>query len=86
MGGLTRAQSAHPLSYVPEADAFVLTANGWLKSAMDAAGTTAQRPAANHALGISPPRVGLRYYDTTIGATVIWNGQTWVYYATGAAA
>jgi hypothetical protein len=69
---------------VPDHDAFVLCSNGWLRSALDGAGTTAQRPSANPTLGISPPRVGFHFYDTTIGATVIWNGATWVHYATGA--
>jgi hypothetical protein len=71
---------------VPDFDAFVLLSNGWLRSGTDAAGTTAQRPAANSALGIPPPRVGYQFFDTTISANVIWNGKNWIHDATGAAA
>lgn len=63
---------------VPDFDAFVLVANGWLRSAKDGAGTTAQRP-------INPQR-GAEYYDSTVGAKVIWNGGSWVNHATGTAA
>lgn len=81
----TCAIGAAPIA-VPECDAFMLLANGWLHSAADGSGTTAQRPAANHALGISAPRVGFRYLDTTLNATVVWNGKNWINNVTGAAA
>ena len=71
---------------VPECDAFVLCANGWLKSGTDGAGTTAQRPTANPATGTGAPRVGHEYYDSTVGANVIWNGANWINHATGATA
>ena len=69
---------------VPDFDAFVLLSNGWIQSAANGAGTTAQRPVGNHALGISPPVVGFRYFDSTIGANIIWNGKNWINHATGA--
>jgi hypothetical protein len=71
---------------VPDFDALVLLSNGWLQSAMDGAGTTAQRPAANPATGTPAPRVGFHYFDTTVGANIIWNGKQWVNHATGVAA
>ena len=79
----TLALGATPV-VVPDWDAFVLLANGWLQSASDGAGTTAQRPAA--AYGVSAPRVGYEYYDSTVGANVIWNGVNWINHATGATA
>ena len=81
----TCALGATPIA-VPEGDAFVLLANGWLQSASDGSGTTAQRPVGNHQQGISPPKVGFRYLDTTLGANIIWNGKNWINHATGAIA
>jgi hypothetical protein len=78
------ALGAAPL-VVPDWDAFVLLANGWLTAASDGAGTTAQRPAAAPGLA-SSPRIGFEYYDSTVGANVIWNGASWINHATGATA
>ena len=61
---------------VSDFDASVLETNGWIKTANGGTGTTAQRP-------VTPP-IGTVYYDTTISANVIWNGFSWVHYATGA--
>jgi hypothetical protein len=63
---------------VPDFDALVLCANGWLLAASDGSGTTAQRPPA--------PRVGAVYCDTTLGVNVVWNGASWCHHATGAPA
>lgn len=79
----TCAVGATPI-VVPDFDAFVLLANGWLASASSGAGTTAQRPAA--ALGVPAPNVGFEYFDSTVGANVIWNGRNWINHATGATA
>jgi hypothetical protein len=69
---------------VPDFDAFVLLSNGWLRSAADAAGPTAQRPTkAPNGTGI---RTGFQYYDSDVGATVIWNGKSWINHSTGAIA
>ena len=78
----TLALGATPI-VVPDWDAFVLLANGWIAAAVDGAGTTAQRPAANSALGVSVPRTGYMYFDSTVGANVIWNGANWINHATG---
>lgn len=79
------AVGAAPL-VVPDFDAIVLLANGWIKSAADGAGTTAQRPTANPATGVPAPRIGFEYFDSTVGAKVIWNGKNWIHHATGATA
>jgi hypothetical protein len=47
---------------VPDHDAFVLCSNGWLRSALDGAGPTAQRPAKT-AAGTAI-RVGFEYFDS----------------------
>ena len=80
----TCAIGAAPI-LVPDWDAFVLRANGWLTTASDGAGTTAQRPTPAPGVA-SPARVGFEYYDLTVGANVIWNGKNWINHATGATA
>jgi hypothetical protein len=69
---------------VPDFDAFVLIANGWLMSASDGAGTTANRPVASPATGAQVPHLGYEYFDTTLGVNVIWNGKNWVSHVSGA--
>lgn len=61
---------------VPDFDANVLISNGWQRSAKHGAGTTAQRPAN--------PDVNFEYFDSTLGANVIWNGKNWIHHGTGA--
>ena len=63
---------------VPDYDANVMEANGWVKTSRDGAGTTAQRP--------TNPTVGTQYHDTTVGAIVMWNGKSWLHHNTGASA
>jgi len=60
---------------VPDFDAAVLQANGWLKAA-DGVGATAQRPAK--------PTRGQSYHDTTLGMTVIYTAGAWRHPVTGA--
>ena len=64
------------LSAIPGFDAHVLEANGWIKTTNAGSGTTAQRPAA--------PKIGQTFYDSTVGANVIWNGSIWAHSTTGA--
>jgi hypothetical protein len=61
---------------VPDHDAAVLTANGWMRVGL--VGTTAQRPAA--------PANGDRYVDTTVGALLFFDGKDWHQTYSGAAA
>ena len=60
---------------VPDFDAFVLGANGWIQVAP--VGTTAQRPAK--------PGVGNFFHDTTVGKIIIFEGAAWRDPATGSA-
>ncbi|WP_213308197.1 hypothetical protein [Paraburkholderia sacchari] len=76
-----RKYSATPGSpiTVPDFDAQVLCANGWLlggASLDQATGPTSGRPAN--------PRKGQRYHDTTVGAEIFWDGGAWRHTQTGA--
>ena len=63
---------------VPDADAMVMRANGWIPSASNGTvGTTAGRP-------LSPPS-GTGYFDTTLGKGIVFDGLLWVDPDTGAA-
>lgn len=59
---------------VPDFDAAMLEANGWINTGY--AGTTAQRPTA--------PALGAKFQDTTVGAQIVWDGKTWRHATTGA--
>jgi hypothetical protein len=61
---------------VPDFDAFVLIANGWLKVA-GSVGATSARPAS--------PFKGQTFHDTTLGYNITWDGKAWRNPATGAA-
>jgi hypothetical protein len=63
---------------VPDFDAQALGANGWLLTAKDGTGTTAQRPSA--------PFIDARYYDTDVGAILVYDGAAWLNAITGAVA
>lgn len=54
---------------VPDFDGNALTANGWVNVTMGTVGATAARPAN--------PKKGEVFLDTTLGATVHWDGKTW---------
>jgi hypothetical protein len=61
---------------VPDMDAPVLGANGWIACAPS--GTTAQRPTTNP--NTNPPYVAapnFEFYDTTISKLIFWDGATW---------
>lgn len=69
---------------VPDQDAQVFLANGWIQAA-NAAGTTAQRP-PSVVPGGKPLALGYQYFDTTLNVNVLWNGKNWVRHDTGALA
>lgn len=72
------ATPGNPIS-VPDFDAQVLVANGWLLGGAtldQAVGPTSARPAN--------PRKGQRYHDTTVGAELLWDGGVWRHTQTGA--
>lgn len=54
---------------VPDQDAAVMTANGWLTAAPGGAAATASRP-------LNPLR-GMVFHDTTLGYNIVWDGKTW---------
>ena len=55
-------------------DATVLTANGWLRVAQS--GTTAQRATSSQGNGFAAAP-GTPFYDTTVGALLIYDGSAW---------
>lgn len=64
---------------VPDFDAVVLVANGWLYASANsgvATGPTSGRPAK--------PTLNLRYQDTTVGYEVMWDGAAWRHTQSGA--
>ena len=65
------------LNNIPGYDANRLEPNGWIRTTDGGAGATALRPVN--------PQKGTRFYDSTVGATVIWTGAVWAHIATGAA-
>lgn len=58
---------------VPEFDSSHLQANGWIFLAMS--GPTAARPTST--LGTHPLVPGAKYWDTTVGHMVMWDGKNW---------
>jgi hypothetical protein len=62
---------------VPDADAYVLMANGWTTASAGGAGTTAARPIN--------PTPGSEFHDTALGYTIKWDGKAWRNASTGAA-
>jgi hypothetical protein len=64
---------------VPDFDASGLEANGWLRCASNGAGATATRPT----VGVFK---GFEFYDSTVGANIIWDGAAWRNHSTGASA
>ena len=57
----------------PDWDASILGANGWI--AVCRVGTTAQRPTGT--ADPNSPTPGTQFYDTTLGALIIFDGATW---------
>ncbi len=69
---------------VPDMDANVLAANGWVVCAPS--GPTSARPTVNP--NTNPPYVaapGFEFFDTTLGKLVFWDGASWRDPATGSA-
>ncbi len=67
---------------VPDQDAAVLGAAGWL--ILGLVGITAQRP-LNPLLTPAQPYQNQDYYDTTLGAWIVFDGANWRNMITGAA-
>ena len=64
---------------VPEFDAAVLGANGWMFAATGGVGSTAARPV------LLPSQKGTQYHDSTLGFNITWDGKTWRNPTNGAA-
>ncbi len=66
---------------VLDADAHIMSANGWTEQGF--VGTTAQRPTPQDAAPVL--MTGLVYIDTTLGYAIRWDGAAWRNPSTGAA-
>jgi hypothetical protein len=67
---------------VPDQDAQILGANGWI--ILGLVGTTSQRP-VNIQTCPTQPFPSQEFFDTTLGAWIIFDGLTWRNVTTGAA-
>lgn len=76
--GRTYTCAANSFLDVPDFDAQVMAANGWHIVAKDGVGATAQRP--------SNPAQNTKYFDTTVGAEIVFHAGQWRSKATGAVA
>lgn len=54
---------------VPDQDANVMRANGWVSATTGGVGTTSQRPAN--------PAKGQMFHDSTLGINIIFDGKVW---------
>lgn len=66
---------------VPDFDADMLAANGWIDAGPS--GTTAQRPTGT--LGRYSASAGFKFLDTTLGKIIVSNGTSWIDPVTGTA-
>ena len=73
--GRTYTCAANVTIDVPDFDAFVLTANGFIAVA-GSVGATSARP--------TNPGKGQTYHDTTLGLTIVFEGTAWQNPANGA--
>jgi hypothetical protein len=82
--GRTYSAATGAVVDVPDFDAPILGANGWITCAPS--GTTAQRPTINP--NTNPPYVAapnFEYFDTTLSKLIFFDGQAWRDPATGTA-
>ncbi len=76
VNGRTYTTSVGGTADVPDQDAALLQANGWLS--LGSVGTTAQRPTT----GLAKQQ---HYIDTTLNAVIVWDGvSAWRNAVTGA--
>lgn len=62
--------AANSVVMVPDFDANVLEANGWMRAAGQGSGPTTSRPKT----GLW---VGFEWFDTTLNLNVKWDGKAW---------
>lgn len=82
VNGRTYSVAVNATLDVPDFDAHVLTANGWVNVAgvgavVAAVGATASRPAN--------PSKNQTFHDTTLNLTIVFDGKVWRNPATGGA-
>ena len=65
-------------------DADILAANGWTHVSLS--GATADRPKGTGCLNLNDARRGVHFFDTDVGAMLVFDGSSWRNVATGAAA
>jgi hypothetical protein len=80
-----RSYSAVPGQFldVPDFDANVLEGNGWAR--VEEVGSTPARPNPAATTIGAVNSAGRRYFDTTLGLMIVWDGAVWRNPATGAA-
>ena len=77
VNGRTYSATAGGFLDVPDFDAAVMLANGWVRGAGGGSGATAARP-------VKPP-VNTVFMDTSLSLLIVWDGKTWRNKITGAA-
>ena len=77
VNGRTYSASAGGFLDVPDFDAAVMLANGWVRGALGGSGATSARP-------IKPP-FNTVFMDTSLSLLIVWDGKVWRNKITGAA-
>jgi len=77
VNGRTYSAVAGGFLDVPDFDAAVMLANGWIRGALGGSGPTASRP-------IKPPTNTI-FMDTSLSLLIVWDGKAWRNKITGAA-
>ena len=77
VNGRTYSAVAGGFLDVPDFDAAVMLANGWVRGALGGSGTTSQRPVN--------PSINTIYMDTSLSLLIVWDGKKWRNKITGAA-
>ena len=77
VNGRTYSATAGGFLDVPDFDAAVMLANGWVRGAGGGSGATAARP-------VKPP-VNTVFMDTSLSLLIVWDGKAWRNKITGAA-
>lgn len=73
VNGRTYSAAPGTVIDVPDHDGLMLSANDWILVAR--VGTTAQRPTGT--ADPNSPTPGTQFYDTTLGALIVFDGATW---------
>lgn len=73
VNGRTYSRSPGIALDVPDFDAGMLSANGWIDCGPS--GATAQRPSGM--VGLYNASAGTKFFDTTLGLTIVSDGTNW---------